>query len=276
MTKPANPSRWWSACVPMLLFALALGGCSLASPDQAPSSVPKTFVADGNVARLGEGDGDAVTLSSLVGARIGNRDRLVIAFADSSGLPARRLGGSRVELLRGQGVLRVWLPGRIERAAMTETWLSNDLLVGAYVVHSMEGQRFVDVHLRAPAVARAWQDDRTAAIVIEFEAGGDPLPAAAARGARVVLMLPRAGPTGYPLQVWGYARTFEANVVAELMVDGRIVQDTFTTAADYVEMWGEFRLMLPGGPSGEIELRVGEGNAETGEWEGTSVRLTLP
>jgi hypothetical protein len=53
------------------------------------------------------------------------------------------------------------------------------------------------------------------------------------------------------------------------------VKDTFTTAADYLVTWGEFRLTLPDGPKGPLELQVGEGDAETGRWVGLSVELEV-
>jgi len=208
-------------------------------------------------------------------ANAGGGQRVVLSFADAGGLPASTVGPGRVELLRELGVLRVWLPKEVDAGAMTQTFWAGDLASDAYLVRSLDGPCFVDVHLRKPAVARIWETAVPAALVLELRPGGDAIAPSPGQGGGVVLLAPRGGAAAYPLEISGYARTFEANVTVRLLQNGQMVRDTFTTAADYVFMWGEFKLALPGGPAGTMELQVGDADAGDGRWKGVSVPIEV-
>jgi hypothetical protein len=93
-----------------------------------------------------------------------------------------------------------------------------------------------------------------------------------ARPARVE---PRPGAATYPLTVTGYARTFEANVVARLEREGEEVVETFTTATAWVDAWGQFSLTIAEGPTGPVVLHVGERSARDGTWQGAAVELNM-
>jgi len=87
---------------------------------------------------------------------------------------------------------------------------------------------------------------------------------------------PRAGAVSYPLKIRGYARTFEANVIARLSVGDRVVARTHGTAADYATTWGEFELTIARGPSGDVDLFVGEDSAADGTPVGVTILLHFP
>jgi hypothetical protein len=86
---------------------------------------------------------------------------------------------------------------------------------------------------------------------------------------------PRPGAASYPLTITGYARTFEANVVARLEEDGEDVHVAFTTATAWADAWGHFSLTIHAGPTGPIRLHVGEYSAKDGTWEGAVVELRV-
>ena len=73
----------------------------------------------------------------------------------------------------------------------------------------------------------------------------------------------------FPLTVEGYSRTFEANVLAR--IDGELV--ALTTAADWVETWGEFQLVIESGPDSPEELFVGSDSPRDGSPEGVFIPL---
>lgn len=258
---------------------LAIAGCSKPadrSPAAAPDAVADTsYGAYGTVGTFGDTAGEARSLAAIVFAHAGGGQRVVLTFSDHEGLPAHTVGPGRVELLRELGVVRVWLPREVDAGAMTETFWAGDLASDAFLVRSIEGPCFVDVHLRRAAVARVWETAVPAAVVIELRAGGEPVPEPAPRNRHVVLLAPRAGEASYPLEIGGYARTFEANVGVRLVQNGRAVRDTFATATDYVYMWGEYRVTLGAGPAGALELQAGQGNMETGAWEGVGVPVVV-
>ncbi len=134
---------------------------------------------------------------------------------------------------------------------------------------------FIDVHLREPAEAHVTALESPARVVVDLRSVSGLLLTAPATSDRVVVLKPRAGEAAYPLEVVGYARTFEANVVVRLVQDGQQVHESFTTATAWVDAWGHFTLTVPEGPSGRVTLHVGEYSAKDGTWEGAAVELTM-
>ena len=66
----------------------------------------------------------------------------------------------------------------------------------------------------------------------------------------------------------GYSRNFEANTIVRLTQDGTVVVEDFTTAADWVETWGQFEVEISPEGSGPAELFVGEQSAQDGSDRG--------
>ena len=128
--------------------------------------------------------------------------------------------------------------------------------------HGRDGSLFVDVHLRRPVVAAASVSASPAAVTLTLADGGGEAYAPAPASDSIVVIEPRPEKASYPLRVAGYARTFEANVVARLLKGKSIEQELVTTATDYIDTWGSFELVFSTGPQGRIELVVGEDGAE--------------
>lgn len=202
----------------------------------------------------------------------GGCERVAIVLGDAEdGVPFWR-----AELLRDLGILRIHLPGADAVApTATDAAFDGELVRAAYVVRPFAGGHFVDLHLAAPAEARVRFDDETGSILVDLRPGGGPLQPPAARQGLVVVITPRPGEAGYPLQVTGYGRTFEANVVARLEQGGEDVFLTFTTANGWLDAWGEFSMSIPDGPSGPVTLHVGEYSAADGTWSGVAVELNM-
>ena len=186
-------------------------------------------------------------------------------------------GEARVAVLRDVGVVRVTLPGiRSVDPDATDATLGGPLARAAYVVWAPdEGSTWIDIHLDGPAEASAIALDDPARVVVDLRPGGDPLGGAPTTGRHVVVLEPGPGEASYPLHVRGYARTFEANVVARLEQDGRQAPEKFTTATAWVDAWGHFELTLEGGPTGAVLLHVGEYSARDGSWEGVAIDLVV-
>lgn len=267
------------AAVALLAAALVAAGCGRRGGtaerdhDSVAASADTAFLADGAIATFGDTAGEARSLAAIVTAGTPGGVRVVLTFADAEGLPANTVGPGRVEMRRDLGIVRVWLPREVDSGALAGRFFAGELVSDAYLVRSLAGPCFVDLHLRGAAVARVWEHDLPVAIVVELRPGGGPIVPPASRG--VVLLAPRAGPVSYPIEMTGYGRTFEATVSARLLRDGHVVRDTFTTAADYVSMWGEFRFAIPDGPTGPLELQVGDFDAEDGRWNGVSVPIEV-
>ncbi|MCP4224411.1 MAG: hypothetical protein GY773_13805 [Actinomycetia bacterium] len=87
---------------------------------------------------------------------------------------------------------------------------------------------------------------------------------------------PSTGQGEYPIRVSGYSRTFEATVIARLLAADEIEFETFTTATDYLDAWGRFTMEIPNGPTGRVDVFVGEDSAATGDASGVTIELSIP
>jgi hypothetical protein len=280
--------RFW-----LVTFASALlAACAQERPGQPPANATRdedrdgtaavclqgeSFVADGALRVAGAGPGNAREVSGLRWEAHDGCERFVIDLADGGGGPAAGVGSVDVELIRDRGVIRVSLRD-VEQVSTdaTDTRTDGALLRAAYVVRSPEGgHMFVDLHLGQPAEAHALLLQDPARVVIDVRPGGAPLAERAPAETRVVVLEPGPGTVSYPLRVSGYARTFEANVVARIEQAGAAPVETFTTSTGWVDAWGYYSLVIDAGPTGSIVLHVGEYSAKDGTWEGVRVPLQI-
>jgi hypothetical protein len=235
------------------------------------------FVGDGALAVAGAAPGDAREVSGLRWEAHDGCERFVIDLAGADGSPAGGPGRVEAELIRDLGVVRVSLLDVEQvRADATDTRPDGTLIRAGYVVRSPEGGHlFVDLHLGQPSEAHVLMLQDPARVVIDLRPGGAQLPEPAPSGQRVLVLAPRPGTASYPLRVSGYARTFEANVVARVERAGAEPVETFTTSTGWVDAWGYYSLVLDAGPTGAVVLHVGEYSARDGIWEGVRVPLQL-
>ncbi|MGB7860078.1 MAG: Gmad2 immunoglobulin-like domain-containing protein, partial [Acidimicrobiia bacterium] len=80
--------------------------------------------------------------------------------------------------------------------------------------------------------------------------------------------------TESPVLIEGYARTFESNVLIIATAGDQVVAEEFTTAADSVATWGQFRAQVEL-PPGETALFIGDENQEDGGLEGVTIGIFL-
>lgn len=235
------------------------------------------FVTEGLVATLGEEAGDAAAIGSIRWEGHAGCERLVIDLLTAAGAPALRLGEASVGFRAELGVVRVEVP--VRTTAVADSTIESDIVDRVYVVRTDDGDLAVDIHLATDdAVAvRSLELDAPTRVVVDLapsDAGMGRIAAPRVTPS-LVLLSPLGGPAEYPLEVMGYARTFEANVVAELSQQGEIVASTFTTAADWTEAWGEFAIIVDSGPAGESSLFVGEYDARDGSPAGAFIQLDM-
>ncbi len=235
------------------------------------------FVSEGSIpVESSAGPGD-LQLAGMRWSVHEDCERVVLDISGADERPAQSTGAVRAEYMRSHGIVRVELPDvqSVDSAAF-DTDFDGPLAERAYAVLSAEGRWiFVDLHLGEAADAYVHTVDDPARIVVDLRPGGEPLPPLAVADDRVVVIRPRAGLVSYPLDVVGYARTFEANVVARLEHGNEQVADTFTTATSWLEAWGYYSMAFEDGPTGAVELHVGEYSARDGTWEGVAVELQV-
>ncbi len=234
------------------------------------------FVADGEVPVDAGETGTAHEVSDLRWESHEGCGRFVIDFAGEDGNPAGSVGTVQAEVRRDRGVVRIRLQDvEYVRPDATEASFSG-LARAAYAVWSDEGRWvYVDLHLAEEAEAHVDVLEEPGRVVVDLRPGGPPIPPPAAVHERIVVLEPREGTQTYPLTISGYARTFEANVVARLEQGGADVEETFTTATTWADAWGHYSMTIEEGPTGPIVLHVGEYSARDGAWEGVSVELEM-
>ncbi len=231
------------------------------------------MVGSGSLGSADRSGTDSERIASVRWSDNSGCEAFVIEFSNDQGVPAVTPPSVSAAMLRDVGVLRVEL-------AVTETGISDQLVETVlvdriFVVRDQTGSLFVDFHLDESAVARMITGTSPARIEIELESGGLAYGGRPAIETNVVLVRPQPGLVAYPLTISGYARTFEANVVARLR-DGDVrVAEAFTTAADWLETWGAFEMEIATGPAGGLSLFVGEETPEAGFPSGVTIGLDV-
>ena len=233
------------------------------------------FVSEGLVAWLGSANGDASHVSGIFLEQVEECERLRVTLTAAGGAPATALPLAEVELIPEAGLLRARFDPEVWSTSITDTLLEGELVERVYVVRGLDGRKFVDVHLSEGVDARAMAGDDPSHVLIDFRRNGAPLASRPAVSRFTVVTGPTGGRASYPIAVNGYSRTFEANVVGFVTRNGEDGETYFTSAADYIATWGEFRLAVEDGPAGEAVLNVGDYDAEDGEWQGVAINLSV-
>jgi hypothetical protein len=235
------------------------------------------FVEEGIVPLNVPEVGDAREVRDLRWAAHEGCERFVIDLAAADGSPADVVGMMRAEVLRDLGIVRISLIDTegVDQEAIDASF-DGPLARAAYAVVAPDGAGiYVDLHLAQAAEAHVALLEEPARVVVDLRPSGGPVPAPPAVGDRVVVLQPSRLATTYPLEVVGYARTFEANVVVRIEHQGEEVLEEPTTATAWTDAWGHYSLTIADGPSGRIQLHVGEYSARDGTWEGAAVELEL-
>lgn len=194
-------------------------------------------------------------------------------FETAEGAPATSVPDIDVDHLDSFQVVRISMD--VDSAVIADQLVETLLVDRLYVVRSLSGAMFVDLHLSAPAAVRASSSSSPARLTLELRPGFVPFDGESAVDDRLVLTSPTGGSeVGVSTQFLGYARTFEANVVAIVTQDDGVVAEVDTTAADSIETWGEFRLGLTL-PPGPVSVFLGEVDADNGGLDGVTVDLMV-
>ena len=283
-------------------FAMVGVGCSASSASTTIASSPSTSVAPTSVATTspdtaridspcligdvpfrdvgllgtaGDDGGDARQVAALRWAAYDGCERFVVDLVSADGAPATSSGPVSAEML-SSGVVRITLPPVIALTAVADAAFEGALADRAFVVRDFPGTLLVDLHVNPSPEARITALDSPARVVIDLRPGSGaeatPTPVI---GENVIVFEPSSGDAAYPIRVSGYARTFEATVVARLLALDELAFETFTTATDYLDAWGRFTMEIPTGPSGRVDLFVGEDSAATGDPRGVTVELSM-
>jgi hypothetical protein len=163
----------------------------------------------------------------------------------------------------------------VATTAIADRVVERDLVDRVYVVRSLDGDLYVDIHLGSAVLARASINRSPAEVIVDLQPGGPELGARPLITDNVVVISPTGGQAAYPVTVDGYARTFEAAVVLRIRAEGELAVEEVATAADYLVTWGEYQFEVPDGPQGTTEFFVGEDSPEDGQERGATFSLVM-
>jgi hypothetical protein len=266
-------------------------GAAPASPTAIVSATPPAvclqnanFVANGQIA-VASTAGNAGSIADLRWARHEGCERFVIDLVAADGSPASGLAAVTAEVMRNEGIVRILMPDAVRFTGKTPADMNEargpvmvdlpgELADKAYVVRTEGNRLYVDVHLGTGAEAAVSILGTPARVVLDLRPGGGDIGHAVS-GQGVVVLVPDAGEARYPLTVRGYARHFEANVVAEIRQGGAAAVTVSGIARDWILAYGEFELTIPTGPRGAVELFVGDYSAADGSQQGVVIPLQL-
>lgn len=255
-------------------------GTSTTSP--APTSTLPPVVECPGVGQFQEGGGiadmpgegsDSRNIGRISWERSDRCETFHIDFETSEGAPATTPPGIRVDHLESFQVVRIAMG--VDRTIVTDQLVETNLVKRLYVVRSLSGGLFVDLHLAEPAAVRASVSSSPARLSVELRPGLVPFRGTSSVEGDIVLTSPPAGAeVDANVQLLGYARTLEGDVLTVVTQDGEVVEESSTTAADTLDTWGEYRVELDL-PQGPVSVFVGRENPEDGSLQGVTVDLMV-
>lgn len=232
------------------------------------------FVEDGEIAVIDQSPSDSTTVGAISWEQTDACETFTVSFVTSEGAPATTPPSVEASYVAGVPVIRV-ATTETDSTVITDQLVETALVDRLYVVRSLDRGMFIDFHLAAPAQARIEVASSPASLTLHLQPGLVEYATGPAISDLVVITAPLEGavvPTS--IDIAGYSRTFEATVLVIATAGNEVVAQTFTTAADWLETWGEFETTLDLMPA-ETSIFVGDESPEDGSLEGITLKLTV-
>jgi hypothetical protein len=231
------------------------------------------FEEGGGIAEIEATGSDSSTIGQISWETSDRCETFHFDFETTEGAPATTVPDVRVDHLESFQVVRVSIG--VDASVITDQLVETDLVERLYVVRSLDGGMFVDLHLSEPAGVRATTQSSPARLSIDLRPGFVPFEGESSIGDQVVLVAPPdESEVASTTELLGYSRTPEGSVLVVVTRAGTIVNETETTTADNVETWGEYRVELSL-PVGEVSVFLGQRSVEDRSLDGISVDFTV-
>ena len=232
------------------------------------------FEEGGGIVDVDGEDSDASQLGRISWETSDQCETFLFVFETPEGAPATAVPDIRIDHLESFQVIRISLG--IAGAVLTDQLVETALVDRLYVVRSLEGGIFVDLHLNAPAAARASVSSSPVTLAVDLRPGFVEFAGTSAIGAETVVVSPPSGAAVEAAsQITGYSRTANSNVIVIATQEDVVVfQSADTTSAGDAETWGEFRTDLTL-PPGDTSIFVGEQSQEDGSFDGVTLDLMV-
>ena len=231
------------------------------------------FVGSGRIGRITQPASDSKTLGLISRTVVDGCEKFGFDFETVENAPATTPPSVDAEFLSGERVVRIHVD--IDQTVITDQLVETALVERIFVVRSLGGSMFIDLHLAGPANARISVSNSPARLGLELTPRDGEIGPQASFSDAVVLISPVADSTvGQEFTVTGYGRTFEATVLILATREEEVLAQQAVTAADWVETWGEFTAEVAATP-GQANLFVGEESPRDGSLSGITLRLLV-
>jgi hypothetical protein len=231
------------------------------------------FEEGGGIADLDGSGSDSARLGRVSWEESDRCETFNFDFETSEGAPATTTPDVQVDHLGSFQVIRISID--VDSSVVIDQLVETDLVDRLYVVQALDGGMFVDLHLAAPAAARATALASPARLSVELRPGFVEMEGRPSHSERVVLVSPTAdADVTTTTQLVGYARTAEGDVLIVVTQAGTLVIETSATPAESVSAWGEFRMELTL-PPGEVSIFAGERSPGEGSLDGLTIDLSV-
>ena len=230
------------------------------------------FTEGGRVASMERLGSDAQTVGLISWEAPSQCETFTISFVSSEGAPATTPPSVTVDFLDPAPILRIALDatGSVIADQVVDTGLVDRL----FVVDSIDGGVFIDLHLKGPAQARVSTGESPATLQLELQPGLVDHPNRPVVIEDLVLISPMEGSdVDSPVEVSGYARKTSGGLVVIATSGDLVLGEHQLEPAGEVGSWGEFRTSLALDP-GPVTIFAGE-DLGPGGLEGVTVQMTV-
>ncbi len=267
-----------STTAPETSQAIAPTSVNLPQDDAPCLAGDRPFAASGLISAFGGTSGDATQISGIRWAQHPGCERVVVDLLTADGAPAGALGPIGVDYDENLGIIRINLPDAVARSTIADSLLDGDLVNRAFVVRTIQGTLAVDLHVTpgSSVTLRSFEVGAPSRIVVDIKPQPEAPPVIGATiSDDMVVLSPTSGQTQSPILVTGYARAFEAEIVARLHEDrySPVIAEQTDLAADWAEAWGEFVITFANPPAQPLELFVGSESPSSGDTTGVWISI---
>lgn len=231
------------------------------------------FWEGSSVAESPSTESDATTLGTILFEADESCESFWFDFVTAEGAPATSLPAVEVGHLASRQVIRVEID--VDSATIVDQLVDSVLVERLYVVRSLDGGIFVDLHLAEPAAGRITVESSPARLRLDLIPGAIPFEGEPSTSPNIVVVSPSDGDqVDRFTQIEGYAMDSDAEVTLIVTQGGGSVSTSSTSPRPNPGGWGEFRAAI-GLPTGSSQVFVGE-MKEDGGLEGIVVDVTAP
>ncbi len=229
------------------------------------------FAGEGRVMRVDQPESDTAIVGLISWRSAEGCEVFQIDFQTAEGAPATTPPSVVVEFLRSRQIVRIHVNAL--KTVITDQLVETDLVDRLYVVRSIDGEIFIDLHLRLPVQVRSRVTNSPARLILELQKGETGFEGAAAISDQTILVNPWSGDqTATNIEVSGYARTANGEVLVIATAGNQVVAEKTIETADSSQTWGEFKTRIDILP-GETSLFAGDRDPADGGLVGITINI---